>query len=158
MCHNRSLATIAVLLIALVLGACQQSATPTQETEQEQAFVETVWAYEDAFQAGDVDRLIEFYAEDAISLPPGFPASKGKEAIEADLGFFFDEFALERDFSLVDYEITGDSATRLGEWTQTLTPTAGGDPIFETGRCILGWTRINGEWKVVWEIWNTYES
>ena len=122
-----------------------------------QKFVDTVWAYEAAFQAGDVDQLIEFYAPDAVSLPPGFPASVGKEAIEADLRWFFGEYELERDFALADYEIAGNYATRLGEWRQTLTPKSGGDPIVETGRCILGFAKMQGEWKVVWEIWNTYE-
>jgi ketosteroid isomerase-like protein len=26
----------------------------------------------------------------------------------------------------------------------------------QTGRCILGWKKITGEWKVVWQIFNTY--
>lgn len=127
------------------------------EAAHEEKFVEAVWANENAFQAGDVDRIIEFYAEDAVSMPPGFPVSAGKEAIEADLRFFFDEFVLEREFTLVDYEIAGDYATRQGEWTQTLTPKAGGDPVIETGRCTLGFKKFGDEWKVVWEIWNTYE-
>jgi ketosteroid isomerase-like protein len=129
---------------------------PISEADSGKEFVETVWAYEKAFQAGDVDQVIEFYAPDAVSLPPGYPKSVGREAIEADLRGFFGEFALERDFVLVDFEVVGNYATRLGEWTQTLTPKAGGDDIVETGRCILGWRKINGEWKVVWEIWNTY--
>jgi ketosteroid isomerase-like protein len=115
-------------------------------------------AVEDAYQSEDVDRMIEYYADDALSMPPGFPMSVGKEAIEADLRFFFDEFTMEREFTLVNVEVSGNYATRLGEWTQTLTPKAGGDPIVETGRCVLGFKLIDGEWKVTWEIWNTYEA
>lgn len=37
-----------------------------------------------------------------------------------------------------------------------LNPTDGSASITEIGRCVLGWQKINGEWKVVWEIWNTY--
>jgi ketosteroid isomerase-like protein len=145
-----------VVLILLVLGAYQLANTPISEADSGKEFVDTLWAYEKAFQAGDVDRVIEFYAQDAVSLPPGFPPSEGREQIEADLRWFFGEFALDRDFVLVDYEVVGNYATRLGEWTQVLTPKVGGDPIPETGRCILGWRKIKGEWKVVWEIWNTY--
>jgi hypothetical protein len=39
-----------------------------------------------------------------------------------------------------------------------VTPVDGSEPITEIGRCVLGWEKINGEWKVVWEIWNTYET
>jgi ketosteroid isomerase-like protein len=103
-----------------------------------------------------VDQIIKFYATDAVSLPPGYPASVGRDAIEADLSYFFGEFALERDFELADYDVAGNYATRLGEWTQTLTPHGGGDEIVETGRCMLGWSNLDGEWKIVWEIWNTF--
>ena len=127
------------------------------EEASERKFVDTVWAFEEAFQASDVDQLIEFYASDAVSLPPGLPASVGKETIEADLRWFFAEFELEREFDLVDYEVAGTYATRLGQWTQTLTPRSGGDPISEIGRCIVGFEKVRGEWLIVWEIWNTYE-
>jgi hypothetical protein len=73
-----------LVLIALILGACQpnvpqpanvapeQEAAAQQKAEAER-FVEAAMANEDAFQSGDVDRIIEFYAEDAVSMPPGFP-------------------------------------------------------------------------------------
>lgn len=81
----------------------------------------------------------------------------GKEAIKASYQAFFDAYAFERDFKLAGIKIEGNTATRFGEWTQVLTPKAGGDPITEVGRCIVGFEKIKGEWKVVWEIWNTYE-
>jgi|GEM_PF-1033224 len=115
-----------------------------------------VWAYEDAYQAGDVDRLMTLYADDVVSLPPGFPKTEGKADLEAGFQEFFDTFTLDRDFELVSVEVSGDKATRLGEWTQTLTPKDGGEPIVETGRCILGYEKVGDEWQVAWEIWNTY--
>ena len=154
--HKRTVLAISAILVLLIVGAVLLAASPISAATPGEKFVETLWEYEYAFQANDVDKVIEFYAQDAISLPPGFPPSTGREAIEADLRWFFGEFTLDRSFVLVDYEVVGNYATRLGEWTQTLTPKAGGDPILEVGRCVVGWRKINGEWKVVWEIWNTY--
>lgn len=156
MLRKRTILAISVLLVLLILAVYQLVIAPVSEADKGKEFVETALAYENAFQSGDVDRIIDFYAPDAVSFPPGYPTSEGREAIEADLRWFFGEFGLARDFTLADYEIVGNYATRLGEWTQTLTPKTGGDPIVETGRCMLGWKKINGEWKVVWEIWNTY--
>lgn len=156
---NRSFVTIVTLMMALILSACIVADTPialTDATQNEQ-FHETVMAAERAFQSGEVDKMIEYYAEDAVSMPPGFPASVGKEAIDADLRYFFGEYDLDRDFTLVDFEVTGETATRTGEWTQTLTPRGGGYPIVEVGRCIFGFKQIDNEWKIAWEIWNTYE-
>ena len=157
MLRKRYVLAITVLLVLVILGAYQLAAAPISAATPGKGFVETVWAYEEAFRSGDVSQIIEFYAPDAISLPPGYPASEGREIIEADLTWFFDEFTLvERDFVLADYEVVGNYATRLGTWTQTLTHNPSGESFTEVGRCILGWNKIHGQWKVVWEIWNTY--
>lgn len=94
------------------------------------------------------------FAEDAVSIAPGYPPTMGKEAIEGDFRSFFEEYELEREFTLVSYEFDGDDGTRLGEWTQVVTPKAGGDSFTEVGHCILGFKKTDGEWKEVWEIWN----
>ena len=44
------------------------------------------------FQSGDVDRIAEYYADDAISNPLGVPVSTGKTAIKADLQAYFDTY------------------------------------------------------------------
>jgi len=151
--------SIVALLLSLILSACiaPDAPIPLADVTQDEQFYATVMAAEHAFQSGEVDKMIEYYAEDAISMPPGFPASVGKAAIDADLRYFFGEYELDRDFTVVDYEIAGETATRTGEWTQTLTPHAGGEPIVETGRCIFGFKQVDDEWKIAWEIWNTYE-
>ena len=77
--------------------------------------------------------------------------------METNLRAFFDAHELDREFSLVDYEFNGNIGTRQGAWTQVVTPKEGGDPFTMTGQCVLGFKKIDGEWKEVWEIWNTYE-
>ncbi len=151
--------SVVALLLALILGACIAPDVPISSVDatQDEQFYEIVMASERAYQSGEVDKMIEYYAEDAISMPPGFPASVGKAAIDADLRYFFDEYELDREFTVVDYEVSGETATRTGVWTQTLTPRGGGDPIIEVGRCILGFKQVDDEWKIAWEIWNTYE-
>ena len=135
------------------IADCSQAAISVAETE----FVEAVMAAEAAFQSEDAARAASHYAIHAVSMPPGYAASVGREAIHADLQFYFDAFDIERDFTLVDYEVSGNTGTRTAEWSQTLTPTDGGDSFEETGRCVLGFEKIDGEWKVAWEIWNFYE-
>ena len=167
--NSYKLVAMLALLVIVVLSGCTTTA-PEQaaaqrpavseevvtQAELEKQLEEAVWAYEDAFQSGDVERLMALYADDVVSLPPGFPKTEGKADLEASLQAFFDEFTLERDFELVNVQVAGDTATRLGEWTQTITSKDGGEPILETGRCILGYEKVGTEWMVTWEIWNTY--
>ena len=154
-----------VLINAVILSGCVMVGPETgtavegvaTQMELEEEVLAAIYGYEEAFEAGDVDRLMEFYAEEVVSLPPGFPKVEGKETLETDLQGFFDEFTLDRDFEVVDLEVKGNTATRLMEWTNTWTPKAGGEPITEVGRCMLGYEKIDDEWLVTWEIWNTYE-
>jgi ketosteroid isomerase-like protein len=151
---NRVFALV-VLLVALALGVRAMLPVVSGDTGREDQIREAVDAWEDAFSARDVDRLMELYAEDAISMPPGFPTSVGKEAIEADFQWLFDTFTIQRQFTLVDIQMSGNLATRRGVWTQTLTPKDGGDPVIEIGKCVVIFTKSGDEWLVVWEIWNT---
>jgi uncharacterized protein (TIGR02246 family) len=156
--NSYKLVAMLALLAIVVLSGCSTTA-PEQAAaaELEKQIEEAVWTYEEALQSGDLERLMGLYADDVVSLPPGFPKTEGKADLEASLQEFFDAYAIERDFELVNVQVAGDTATRLGEWTQTLTPKDGGAPIVETGRCILGYEKVGNEWKVAWEIWNTYE-
>jgi ketosteroid isomerase-like protein len=156
MYRKRLFSVVGVLLVAAALGGCLIYPTPTPQADLEAEFVEAVWAFENACQTGDIDQIMEWYAEDAVSLPPGFPPVEGRDGIEASLQFLAGH-AVDRDFELIDYTLRGDYGTRLGVWTMTLTPEDGGDPIVEQGRCIVGFKKIDGEWKVIWEIWNNYE-
>jgi len=154
--------TLVLGLIAAFLTGCQPLQPLTADASSIEAaeteFLDAVMAAEAALQSEDAVQAASYYTDDAVSMPPGFPPSYGRAAIQGDLEFYFDSFGLERDFKLVDYEITGNTATRTGEWTQTLTPTDGSDPFVETGRCVLGWEKTDGEWKIAWEIWNTYDQ
>lgn len=153
--------TLCILILIALSVACQpirpevvsdQAATPSEEEQ----FMAAILAHEEAYQNEDWETFVNFYAEDAISHAPGFPTDAGKAAITTAVQGFFDAYDLERTFEVADFEIHGDFATRTGAWTQVLTPTDGSEPITEVGRCVLGWQKFDGEWKVIWEIWNTY--
>ena len=161
---NIQLARIALVLglVATLLIGCQPLQPISRDAPLDDAaeaeFLDAVMAAETAFQSEDPVQAASYYTEDAVSMPPGFPPSHGKETIQADLAYYFDSFDMEREFNLVSYTIDGNTATRTGAWTQTLTPTDGSDPFVETGQCVFGWEKVDGEWKIAWEIWNTYDQ
>lgn len=160
----RSIVGMLVLsLAAALLIACQpiQAETANVQTSAESEkdeFVEVVLALEQAYQDEDLQRVLDFYADDAVSHAPGYPSDIGKDSIQVAYQGFFDVYEVQRDFELTDVEVGKDFATRTFEWTQISTPKDGSDPITEIGRCILGWKKVDGDWKVAWEIWNTYEG
>jgi uncharacterized protein (TIGR02246 family) len=125
--------------------------------DPEAQFTEVVYAVEEAVRSNNVDRVMEFYADDVVTILPGMPPLEGKEAVQADWEYVFDTFTLDRDSELVYINVDGDSAVRRMEWTNTLTPKDGSEPIVETGNCIVGFKKIDDKWKIAWEIAATYE-
>ena len=125
--------------------------------DPETQFTEVVYALEDAYRSNDVDSVMEFYADDVVTILPGMPPLEGKEAVRADWEYVFDTFELDRDSELVYANVDGDSAVRRMEWTNTLTPKDGSDPIVDTGNCIVGFKKVGDEWKIAWEMAATYD-
>ncbi len=144
-------------VVIFLLAACQPVLLPPpQAVNAEEEFSKAIFGLEEAYQKEDTAAVMAYYAENSVSHAPGFPSDVGKQAVTVAYQAFFDIYELERDFQLIDMKISGNFATRTADWTQILTPKDGSEPITEIGRCILGWEKIDGEWLVVWEIWNTY--
>lgn len=127
------------------------------KVDPEAEFIATVNAFEAAIKANDADRVMQFYADDVVALLPGMEPLVGKEAVRADWEATFDAFKLDREAELVYVNVDGDSAERRMSWTNTLTPKDGGEPIVLTGNCMLGFKKINGQWKTVWDMTHIYE-
>ena len=146
---------ILVVLIALALGALGMLSVVSGDTGREDQIRAAVAAWEDAFADADVDRLMDLYADDVVSMPPGYPTFPDKEALRQDFEWLFDTFDIEREFKLADIKMSGSLATRRGTWIQKLTPKDGGAPEETTGKCVMVYEKYRNEWKIVWEIWNT---
>lgn len=114
-------------------------------------------AWDDAFNAADLERLMMLYAENVVSMPPGLAALEGKPAVQADFEWFFDNFESHHETTIVNILISENLAVERGEYIQTFTPKDGSDPFSEVGKHIVIRQKTGDSWQVVREIWNTNE-
>ena len=108
---------------------------------------------------GHADSIAEFYAADAVLMPPNMPTVNGKEAIRA---FFSVINTIEpRPTLTLRAETvigTGASAVERGRWHwafpagATLPP---GTPAVDSGKYIVRWEQQSGKWVIVDDIWNS---
>src|SRR5687767_14925301 len=71
---------------AIALSACTQPAPPPVDTAAEEAALKSVTAaWLEAYNAGDVEKIVAMYAEDAVLMPPHAPVATGHAAIRAYL-------------------------------------------------------------------------
>jgi uncharacterized protein (TIGR02246 family) len=107
-----------------------------------------------AYSAGDLERLMRLYAEDAVSMPPGAPALVGKAAIRADLAGFLAANRVHETAAVQDVMISGDLAVERAAYRAEITSKAGRRTV-ERGKHMVAYRRgPDGRWRVRWEIWN----
>lgn len=103
-----------------------------------------------AAKANDLEGLVACYAPDALMYPPDVLVAKGKDAIREDYKNLLATMTI-RDATITDahYETHGDTAIAWGQFTLTLIPKAGGDPVQMQGRVTEVCKKIGGKWLYV---------
>ena len=71
---------------ALVLSACAPAAPPAVDTAADEAALKAATAtWMEAYNAGDVEKIVALYAEDGVLMPPHAAVATGHAAIRAFL-------------------------------------------------------------------------
>ncbi len=101
------------------------------------------------------ERYLEFFAPDAVLLPPGGEPIRGREAALAFYTTGFEGFtALSLDYQSPDVLLDGDVALRRYDGTAVVLSEAARDTLAFTNRYIDVVRRgIDGEWRIVWHVW-----
>jgi uncharacterized protein (TIGR02246 family) len=149
-----------VLLVTIFCGlaaACShpgpgaQSAATTAPDEAAIRAAADSWTT--AYNAGDVDKIVALYADDAVVMPPNVHALPGHEAIRKYLAT---DVAAAQSAGLVTKDgpsavgVSGDFAWHTG--TSAVVDAAG--KTIETVQYTEVWHRTNGKWLMVRDIWN----
>jgi len=145
-----------LFLAAVAIPSC--AGPPAQEAPEPSVIEAELRQFEDAHRAAidakDVDRVLEFYAEDLITVSPETGIVRGREWIRTTCEELFRDYEFHEDFELADIRILGNRVVASFEYTQEMTPLAGGDPVVVTGKGVGVFKRSEtGAWQ--WE-WNSY--
>jgi len=135
-----------VLILALLFSS-MSLATATAAPDGAQAVDE---AWRKAITANDLNAIIALYAEDAVMWLPDIPEAKGREAIRKS---YADLLAANTvtGASLADthYQTSGNLSVGWGNFTITLSPKAGGNPVTLSGRFSVIAREEGGTWVYV---------
>ena len=162
--------TRALLLLsvtALLLPACKAGEKSGNNiAEVNTAAAVNIGADEQAIR-GDVDRWLQLvkakdaagiaalYAEDGAVMPPNAPAAKGRAAIQRTWASMIQTpgFALTFAPEQIIVSASGDMALDRGTYSLTVAPD--GTTRTDTGKYVVVWRKIGGEWKAAADIFNT---
>ena len=141
---------IALLSFALVGGA---SAAESSALEKELRDLDDQWSA--AASAKDVDKVVSFYSDDAIVMPPNAASATTKEAIRALWKDLLTDAKISWKTNKVEVAQSGDLACSSGTYEVTLNdPT--GKTVNDRGKYVAVWEKqADGTWKCGVDIWNS---
>ena len=143
--------------LVIALAGCNSTPPPaTVDLSAEEAKVrEAENTQMKSWAAKDVDKVLNFYADDATLMTPGVPAMKGKDAMRPVLKTLVSDPNFKLDFSAQRVEIakSGDVAFSQGTYTMVVTDPKSKKPITDKGSYVTGYKKqADGSWKAVSDI------
>jgi len=108
---------------------------------------------------GHADSIAEFYAADAVVMPPNMATVRGKDATRA---FFATMNTMDPHPTITLHTVTlvgsGPVAVETGRWNWSFPAGAKLPPgmaAVDSGKYIVRWTQQNGKWLIADDIWNS---
>ena len=152
---------------ALLLTACQAGEKPANDAAEvkstaavdtradEQAIRGHVDHWLQLVKAKDAAGIAKLYAEDGAVMPPNAPIGKGRAAIQQTWASMMRTpgFCLTFVPEQIVVSSSGDMALDRGTYSLTIAPD--GTTQTDTGKYVVVWRKIGGEWRAAADIFNS---
>ena len=137
----RRIALVIAFMIALVAPAVAQKAKIEA--------VNTKWM--ELFNKGDFEGVAQLYTVDAIAFPPGSAMVRGRAAIGTMWKGMAEQVSNPKVTTFEVKRLGPLAAREIGTFSLT---TKGPSPKEVSGKYLVVWERVAGEWKLAADIWN----
>ena len=159
--------SLLLLSVAALLTACQVSEKPADDAADVNSAAAVDPGADERAIRGHVDRWLQLikakdaagiaglYAEDGAVMPPNAPIGKGRTAIQQTWASMMQTpgFGLTIVPEQILVSSSGDMALDRG--TYSLKFAQGGVTQTDTGKYVVVWRKIGGEWKAAADIFNS---
>ena len=152
---------------ALVLPACQAREKPANDGTEvnsaaavdpagdEQAIRAQVDHWLKLIKAKDASGIAQLYADDGAVMPPNAPIGKGRAAIEQTWASMMGTPGFDLTIAPEQIVISSSGDMALDRGTYNLTIAPAGTTQTDTGKYVVVWRKIGGDWKAVADIFNS---
>ena len=141
--------------IVLALSACAPAAPPSVDTAADEAALKaTTLTWLEAYNAGDVEKMVALYEEGAVLMPPHAPAANGHAAIRAFLTADT-AGAKAAGIKLVPGTSTAGVAGDTGWESGSYTATDASGAVVDSGSYLSVSHKSNGKWLYIRDTYNS---
>lgn len=133
------------LLIAFLLAL-------TAPAFAQKARIEAVNArWVELFNKGDFDGIAQLYTVDAVALPPGAAMVRGRAAIGAMWKGLAQQVSNPKIATLEVKRLSPSAVREVGTFSLM---TKGSSPKELSGKYLVVWEKVRGDWRLAADIWN----
>ena len=142
----------ALAAVALTLAACNPAppAAPDTHDADVKAISDTEAQANQAWATKDAEKVMVFYADDAVLMTPGMEAVHGKDALRTSLKGMLADPAVSLTFqsAKVDVAKSGDLAYTQGSYKLTVSDPTTHKPVNDHGSYVTTFRKqADGSWK-----------
>ncbi|HJR60623.1 MAG TPA: DUF4440 domain-containing protein [Vicinamibacterales bacterium] len=148
----RHAVTIAALVLTIGVGACATGATQEEFTRADQeAIRRNAAGLSAAFNDKQLDRIIEFYADNTVFMPPNAPSLRGREPLRDFFAGMIENGAIGLTLESTEVSGHGPLAYEAGSYVVTYQNRASRD----RGKYLLVLRNMGGTWRTEKTIWSS---
>jgi len=159
--------SILLFVTALLLTGCQAGEKPANNAAglnstaavdagaDEQAVRSQIGHWLQLIKAKDAAGIAGLYAEDGAVMPPNGPISKGRTAIQQAWAAMMRTPGFDLTFVPEQILVSSSGDMALDRGTYSLTVAPDGNTHTDTGKYVVVWRKIGGEWKAAADIFNS---
>ena len=136
---------VVVLVFSVAVTACAP-----QAADQSAELASATDAWQAAFDAKDADALAAVYTEDCVFMPPNAELGTGQAFVKQEVGGMIDAGLNVELVPMAVYAAGG-----VGYRAGTFTLHAPDGSLADRGKFIEGWRKVNGEWKINHDTYNS---
>lgn len=146
---------VIIFILSILCLACKREPVVDKKLEGEKLMkLSKDWS--DIVKTGDLEKITEGWADDAVMMVPGMSPLRGKEAIKnyVKAGLEIPGFSVKWEPLEVFVSDNGDMAYMI-ERNEMIVNDSMGNPIVTYNKTVTVWRKDNnGNWKNVIDMWN----
>jgi uncharacterized protein (TIGR02246 family) len=136
-------------------GTSSEAAASVTSAADEEAIRGQVARWLELIKSKDSAAIAQMYTEDGALMPPNAPISKGRKAIEQTWASMMSAPGFELTFAPEQIVLSGSADMALDRGTYRMTVAPSGKAQTDTGKYVVVWRKISGEWKAAADIINS---
>ena len=132
-----------------------EAAASTASAADEEAIRAQVARWLDLIKSKDAAAIAQMYTEDGALMPPNAAIAKGRAAVEQGWAGMMGMPGFELTFAPDEIIVSSSGDMALDRGTYSLTVAPDGKKQVDTGKYVVVWRKVDGQWKAAADIINS---